>query len=239
MEGIKTYAASLQKLTEHCDFGDTLSDALRDRLVCGMQNGAVQKRLLGKADLTFAKALEVAELEEMVTRDEAQLHEGQPKEMRGEIKMPISMPIKMSLGHLLNHAIAAEEIICQTNASSGGESCRFCKLQGHAERVCRKKMKAESTRKTSGNKELKGDSGSDIEDNIDFMEWKSHPPVHGRRTNQCVEGDIPSKWNWAWGQQCPSSPPYTMYKEEMAHIQLRKSTVYLKTYTGQRVNPPW
>eukprot|EP00731_Ephydatia_muelleri_P010391 Em0005g977a len=68
-------AASLQKLAEHCDFGDTLSDALRDRLVCGMQNGAVQKRLLGKADLTFAKALEVAELEEMATRDEAQLHE--------------------------------------------------------------------------------------------------------------------------------------------------------------------
>ena len=52
--------------------------------MCGMQNGAVQKRLLGKADLTFAKALEVAELEEMATRDEAQLHEGQPKEMRGK-----------------------------------------------------------------------------------------------------------------------------------------------------------
>ena len=100
--------------------------------------------------------------------------------------MPISMPIEMPLGHLLNHAIAAEEIVCQTNASSGGERCRFCKLQGHAERVCRKKMKAESTRKTSGNKELKGDSGFDIEDNIDFMEWKSHPPVHGRRTNQCM-----------------------------------------------------
>ena len=32
-EGIKAYAASLQKLAEHCDFGDTLSDALRDRLV--------------------------------------------------------------------------------------------------------------------------------------------------------------------------------------------------------------
>ncbi|KAL5510573.1 hypothetical protein EMCRGX_G006138 [Ephydatia muelleri] len=31
--------------------------------------------------------------------------------------------------------------------------------------------------------------------------------------------------------------PYTMYKEKMAHIQLRKSTVNLKTYTGQRVRP--
>ena len=44
-------------------------------------DGAVQKRLLGKADLTFAKALEVAELEEMAARDAAQLHEGQPKDV--------------------------------------------------------------------------------------------------------------------------------------------------------------
>ena len=98
-------------------------------------------------------------------------------------------------------------------------------------------MKAESTRKTSGNKELKGDSGSDMEDNIEGdtlygMEvsppssWKAHKPMY-------VEGEIPSKWNWTWGQQCPSCPPYTMYKEEMAHIQLQKSTVNLKTYTGQ------
>ena len=35
----KAYAASLQKLAEHCDFGDTLSDASRDRLVCGMRMG--------------------------------------------------------------------------------------------------------------------------------------------------------------------------------------------------------
>eukprot|EP00731_Ephydatia_muelleri_P034386 Em0057g18a len=118
MEGIKAYAASLQKLTEHCEFGDTLTDALRDRLVCGMQNGTVQKRLLGKADLTFAKALEVSEVEEMATRDEVSQRmstacPGHPDE--GEIKMPISMPIEMPLGHLLNHAIAAEEIICQTH----------------------------------------------------------------------------------------------------------------------------
>ena len=125
MEGIKAYAASLQKLAEHCDFRDTFSDALIDRLVCGMQNGAVQKRLLGKADLTFAKALEVAELEQMATRDAAQLHEGQPKDIHRMSRPPrrggnIDANKHMPLGHLLNHAIAAEEIICQTNASSGG-----------------------------------------------------------------------------------------------------------------------
>ena len=41
----------------------------------------MQKRLLGKADLTFAKALKVAELEEMAAKDAAELHEGQPKDV--------------------------------------------------------------------------------------------------------------------------------------------------------------
>eukprot|EP00731_Ephydatia_muelleri_P006880 Em0003g1128a len=113
MEGIKTYAASLQKLTEQCDFGDTLTDALRDRLVCGMQNGTVQKRLLGKADLTFAKALEVSEVEEMATRDEAQLHEEVKKMIASDLvlthftpTMPLVLVCDASaygLGAVLSH----------------------------------------------------------------------------------------------------------------------------------------
>ena len=30
------YVSALQKLTEHCKFGDHLEDTLQDRLVCGM-----------------------------------------------------------------------------------------------------------------------------------------------------------------------------------------------------------
>ena len=42
-EKIRDYAASLQKLAEHCSFGDTLLETLRDRLVCGMQNENVYR----------------------------------------------------------------------------------------------------------------------------------------------------------------------------------------------------
>ena len=49
-EGIRAYVASLQKLAEHCAFGDSLSDMLRDRLVCGIRDEGVQKHLLTKSD---------------------------------------------------------------------------------------------------------------------------------------------------------------------------------------------
>ncbi len=37
-ESLNVYVAELRKLTEHCNFGVTLNDALRDRLVCGIRN---------------------------------------------------------------------------------------------------------------------------------------------------------------------------------------------------------
>ena len=40
-EGIRAYIASLQKLAEHCAFGDSLSDMLRDKLVCGTRDEGV------------------------------------------------------------------------------------------------------------------------------------------------------------------------------------------------------
>ena len=38
--------ATLQKLTEHWQFGEGWEDALRDRLVCGIRDEVVRKRLI-------------------------------------------------------------------------------------------------------------------------------------------------------------------------------------------------
>ena len=44
-ESISDYVAVLRKLAEHCDFGDRLTDDLRDRLVCGMRNESIQIKI--------------------------------------------------------------------------------------------------------------------------------------------------------------------------------------------------
>ena len=62
---VSTYVSELRKLSEYCDFGDTLlEDMLRDRLVCGINDKRVQRRLLAEPRLTFAKALELAQAAE-------------------------------------------------------------------------------------------------------------------------------------------------------------------------------
>ena len=40
------YVAELRRLATHCEFSNYLDKALRGKLVCGIRNSGVQKRLL-------------------------------------------------------------------------------------------------------------------------------------------------------------------------------------------------
>ena len=45
-ESIASHVAELRSLSEHCDFKSTLEEMLRDRLVCGINDEQIQRRLL-------------------------------------------------------------------------------------------------------------------------------------------------------------------------------------------------
>ena len=53
--------AELRRLATHCTFGDYLDDAVHDRLICGLLHSGTQHRLLSEADLSLAKAMEIAQ----------------------------------------------------------------------------------------------------------------------------------------------------------------------------------
>lgn len=65
--------AVLKKLSEHCDFGAYLLDALRDRLVRGLSNENVQRNLLTEEMLTFQRAVDTAMSMEAVARESQHL----------------------------------------------------------------------------------------------------------------------------------------------------------------------
>ena len=59
-ETVAQYMAELRRLSQHCDFKEYLSEALRDRLVCGLRSEAIQRRLLSEKDLTLESAYDIA-----------------------------------------------------------------------------------------------------------------------------------------------------------------------------------
>ena len=77
-ESITEYVAELRRLAINCEFGEYLNEALRDRLVCGLRNTGIQKRLLSEAKLTLAKAEEIAQGMEAADTNAKRLHGGDP-----------------------------------------------------------------------------------------------------------------------------------------------------------------
>ncbi len=59
-ESIASYVAELRNISEHCDFQNTLEEMLRDRLVCGINDEQIQRRLLAESTLDFRKAMKIS-----------------------------------------------------------------------------------------------------------------------------------------------------------------------------------
>ena len=68
-ENVAGFVAGLRRLSEHCQFGTTLEDMLRDRLVCGISDDRIQRRLLAERELSFEKAVEIATATEMASKN--------------------------------------------------------------------------------------------------------------------------------------------------------------------------
>ena len=69
-ESVSTFAAKLKHLASTCNFGTHLTEALRDRLVCGLRNKEIQKKLLTE-EHNFDEALKKALGAEAAKKDVA------------------------------------------------------------------------------------------------------------------------------------------------------------------------
>uniref|UniRef100_A0A3Q1FDP4 Tick transposon n=1 Tax=Acanthochromis polyacanthus TaxID=80966 RepID=A0A3Q1FDP4_9TELE len=58
-QSVLSFLAELRRLTEHCGFGAAMDDMIRDRLVCGINDDCMQRRILAEPDdkLTLARAV--------------------------------------------------------------------------------------------------------------------------------------------------------------------------------------
>ncbi|XP_049325965.1 uncharacterized protein LOC125785828 [Astyanax mexicanus] len=73
-ESVSEYVAVLRELAQHCNYGDKLTEMLRDRLVCGIEDDRMQRRLLAEAELTYDKALKLAQAIETASKGQSKSH---------------------------------------------------------------------------------------------------------------------------------------------------------------------
>eukprot|EP00731_Ephydatia_muelleri_P032474 Em0024g18a len=130
-ETVSQFVAELKKLSEHCEFGDSLDNMLRDRLVCGLRDVKVQRRLLAEGKLTFAKAFELAQVAELTDKNVADLQRPHPEAVHA-VKRSGSPPQNLCYRCRGRHKAS--------DCKFKGVECFCCGEKGHLARACRKKV---------------------------------------------------------------------------------------------------
>ena len=149
-ETVAAYVAALRELAKHCQYGASLQEMLRDRLVCGVNHEAIQKRLLSEKDLTYKKAYSVAQAIEVAEKDTKHLKSGatgtaqqilyHEKGCKDGKFPPPGTGQKTCYRCGGNHLAPA----CKHKDIE----CNFCRKKGHLARVCRSKKHEDETKET-------------------------------------------------------------------------------------------
>ena len=242
-ESISDYMAELRKLSQDCDFKDWLSDALRDRLVCGMHCSSTVKRLLSEKDLDLEKALAIAIAMETAAKDASELRkESVENEMH-----------KMSI----NNTKGQNCYRCGKSSHDANDcwfkdkTCRKCHKQGHIERVCKSDKKHSQRETTDKNKSFRqkakhmhnvteyGKSDNTDSDEEDLSCLELHNITEADRKIIWITTEVSGvklKMELDTGSAL-SIISEADYKRLFSKLQLEKTPVMLKTYTGERVSP--
>ena len=90
-ESVADFVAALRNLAEHCEYKDTLEMMLRDRIVCGIRDEKIQRRLLVEKELTFARLRcnldEIATSMEITSKNMAVLQESKESEAVNKVTL--------------------------------------------------------------------------------------------------------------------------------------------------------
>ena len=143
-ESVSTFVAELRRLSEFCNFGDVLEDMIRDRLVCGIRDDAIQKRLLSETKLTYKKAVELALNQEQAMQNMKELKGKRDLATASNYSLPPQVEVQ-KVGSA--RPTLRTELTCFRCGKKGHVAtkcrvsktvvCRQCGKPGHLQRACR------------------------------------------------------------------------------------------------------
>ncbi len=101
-ESVSTFVAELRRLSQNCEFAESMEDMLRDKLVCGIGDIRIQRRLLSEATLKFPKALELTQAMESAARNSRDLEKATASQQPGTVHAIHQPALKADSGYAYN-----------------------------------------------------------------------------------------------------------------------------------------
>ena len=120
---------------------------LRDRFVCGIANPTVQKRLLTETELTFTKAVTIAQGVELAEKGSKQIQSSAAKDLPNDIHKFSHVTNSKNFSQKHKDVIKDKPPTgtcyrCggkhnQSTCRFKSEVCHFCNKRGHIAKVCK------------------------------------------------------------------------------------------------------
>ena len=243
-ESVLSYVAELKKLTTHCNFGGSLEETLRDKLVCGLNSQQIQKRLLAESKLKFSKTVDIAVAMETATRDATEIHselgEGKPLGLdKLTLSRPSNRPDNSPPSLVVCYRCGANTHVA-TACRFKKEVCHKCGKRGHIQRVCRTQQgpsqpsPRSKCQKSTHAIEKESDEYEDLLNNLEVHNVnKSSNDVIWVNVN--VENQ-PLSMELDTGSAV-SILPYDIFLAKFRDKKLEKTSTVLRTYTGEQIVP--
>ena len=237
-ESISEYVAQLRKLSEFCDFKDTLADMLRDRLVCGCRYRRLQCKLLAEKDLTFDQALAIAKALETAKKETKDLQESSSTVPVHTVRQERRHPQRRAPNQPVAKPQDPECYRCSgkhraTECKFRETECLVCKKKGHIARACRSKQRSQIRTHQFLT------STTDQAETDEYSLYHTHgqgntPPI---LVNLRLNGkDISMELDTGATLSIVSEKTYHSLFSPDTAPQLKASSAKLKTYTGEILN---
>lgn len=245
-ENVSDFCVAIQKLAEHCQFGTTLSDTLRDRLVCGLASEQIQRRLLTETELTYERAKAIALAAETATKDAVELRKPMPTaaaENVNKLKACRSHPHTTGATSKPSAALLCTRCGRNNHEQSScyfkNKFCLLCSKKGHTKKMCKTKgVKSDKKGKVNlMNDPSESTSDEEYSTTMNFVGSTNYVVnkvmVKPIVVNMLVN-DVPIDMELDSGSPVSLMPLKTfnqLFKSET--MKLRRSDLCLSTYTGE------